>query len=80
MTQGLTITNGHKTKLTETQCYENLANAIILQAIKDYPSHTEDVERFFHSDLFSVLTNIHPDYIIKVCRSGAGKEIKGDGL
>lgn len=80
MSQSVTISNGNRTKLTEKECYENLANAIILQAVKDYPSRTKDVENFFHSDWFSVLTNISPDYIIKVCQSGAGKEIKGDGL
>lgn len=54
--------------------YEALANAVILQAVRDwrdacrinrpYPENfaeerkREDIERFFRSDWFSVLTNL----------------------
>lgn len=64
--------------------YENLANAIVLQAAEDYmralkrykrdPSNylaLRDVksnERFFYSDWFSVLTSVDPDYLIKILR------------
>ncbi|MDD2979161.1 MAG: hypothetical protein PHN80_04240 [Hespellia sp.] len=61
--------------------YENLANAIILTAVKDYRGalqrlkrnpHSEgakssknEVERFFHSGLFSVLTSVDADMLIR---------------
>ena len=53
--------------------YENLANAIILQAVKDYrltdnKSELEEIERFFHSDWFSVLTSLDPDLLIQKLR------------
>jgi len=53
--------------------YENLANAIILQAVKDYrltdnESELQEIERFFHSDWFSVLTSLDPDLLIKKLR------------
>lgn len=60
--------------------YINLANAIILQAVKDYREvlqrwkrHPEkkaylddkkELERFFRSDWFSTLTNIDPEVLI----------------
>ena len=53
--------------------YENLANAIILQAVKDYrlpdnESELKKIERFFHSDWFSVLTSLDPDLLIQKLR------------
>jgi hypothetical protein len=53
--------------------YENLANAIILQAVKDYrltdnESELKEIERFFHSDWFSVLTSLDPDLLIQKLR------------
>ena len=61
--------------------YSNLGNAIILQAAKDYrdalkalrynPHSTErqkmksEVEKFFVSDLFSILTNIDGRMLMK---------------
>ena len=60
--------------------YNNLANAIILQAVKDYRKalHTlshypnnrsaqyerRSIEQFFCSDYFSVLTNLNPEMLI----------------
>ena len=60
--------------------YENLANAIILQAVKDYRrairrwkynpnkelcKHDKAVlERFFRSDWFGVLTGLDPELLI----------------
>ena len=60
--------------------YENLANAIVLQAVKDYrevlaraASHSakdcyrrskDDLERFFRSGWFGVLTNLDPELLI----------------
>lgn len=61
--------------------YENLANAIILQAVKDYrialkclkinPNNRDaladkgEVERFFRSQWFSVLTSIDGEMLIR---------------
>lgn len=53
--------------------YENLANAIILQAVKDYrltdnEAQLKEIESFFHSDWFSVLTSLDPDLLITKLR------------
>ena len=61
--------------------YENLANAIILQAAKDYRmalkslkanprnrtamADKDEIERFFRSGLFSVLTSIDGEMLIR---------------
>ena len=49
--------------------YEELANAIVLQAVKDYRLHHDEqalasIERFFRSGWFGVLTNINPEVLI----------------
>ena len=52
------------------ECYQELANAIVLQAVKDYRM-TEDqqdldsLERFFRSEWFAVLTTLDPDFLIQ---------------
>ena len=53
--------------------YEELANAIVLQAVKDYRLHDDEqelasIERFFRSDWFGVLTNINPEILITKLR------------
>lgn len=61
-------------------CYENLANAIILQAVKDYQKalHRLDgnprnrdalhdkvrLERFFHSAWYGILTDLDPERLM----------------
>ena len=61
--------------------YENLANAIILQAVKDYRmalkslkanprnrtamADKDEIERFFRSDWFSVLTSVGGEMLIR---------------
>lgn len=61
--------------------FEKLANAIILQAVKDYrfalkrlakyprndsAKYTKrEIERFFHSGYFTTLTSIDPEILIK---------------
>ncbi len=61
--------------------YENLANAIILQAVRDYRmalkclkanpknktalADKDEVERFFRSDWFSVLTSVDGEMLIR---------------
>lgn len=65
---------------------ENLANAIIVQAVKDYrkalsgfssdgKSDTDviaECERFFRSEWFRVLTNINGEYLITRIRKEYG--------
>ena len=69
--------------------YQALANAIIEQAVKDYRAalkilrrHPDskaamaeamELERFFHSGWYGVLTEIDPDYLIKRLRKEAVK-------
>lgn len=53
--------------------YEELANAIVLQAVKDYRLHDDEqeltsIERFFRSDWFGVLTNVNPEILITKLR------------
>lgn len=57
---------------TET-AYENLANAIVVQAVKDYRAakrtgnsgRIASIRRFFRSDWFNVLTDIDGEYLIR---------------
>ena len=53
--------------------YEELANAIVLQAVKDYRLHDDEqelasIERFFRSGWFSTLTSIDPEMLISKLR------------
>ena len=64
--------------------YENLANAIVLQAVKDYRdalkrlkkkprnqavmSDAMECERFFHSGRYKALTSVDGEYIIQKLR------------
>lgn len=53
--------------------YENLANSIILRAVDDYrltdnEKEQEEIEAFFNSDLFAVLTGLEPDLLINKLR------------
>ena len=64
-----------------TDPWENLANAIILQAVKDYRmalkslkanprnrtamADKDEIERFFRSDWFSVLTSVDGEMLIR---------------
>ena len=50
--------------------YEDRANAIIIQAVKDYrrtqsPQVRNEIKRFFKSQWFSMLTNVDGDMLIK---------------
>ncbi len=69
--------------------YQALANAIIEQAVKDYRAALKvlrrhpnskaamaeamEIERFFHSGWYGVLTEIDPDYLIKRLRKEAAQ-------
>ena len=60
--------------------YQNLANAIVLSAVKDYrdalkklkkkpnnklaADERDDIERVFRSGYFAILTEIDPEYLI----------------
>lgn len=53
--------------------YEELANAIILQAVKDYrltddEQELQEIERFFRSGWFGVLSKVDPEFLIKKLR------------
>ena len=53
--------------------YENLAQAIILQAVKDYrltddEQELQEIERFFRSGWFGVLSKVDPEDLIKKLR------------
>ena len=52
---------------------EALANAIILQAVKDYrltddEQQLQEIERFFRSGWFGVLSKVDPEFLIKELR------------
>ena len=67
--------------MSDITYYENLANAIILQAVKDYRmalkslkanprtrtamAGKDEIERFFRSDWFSVLTSVDGEMLIR---------------
>ena len=49
--------------------YERLANAIIIQAVKDYrhtrnPADRVELERFFRSEWFSVLSKLDGEVLL----------------
>lgn len=62
--------------------YKELANAIILQAAKDYRKalkydergHKREIEKFFRSGWFSILTNVSGEMLIQKLRAEA-KEV-----
>ena len=71
-----------------TDAYENLANAIVLQAVKDWrkavktlkkrPRYEaakqmrDDCERFFRSDWFEELTSVDGSVILRKLKQEAG--------
>ena len=71
-------------------CYEALANAIILLAVKDWRKAVktlkkrpwssevrqtkEECERFFLSDWFTVLTDADGDYILRKLKEECGDD------
>ena len=72
---------GRQTHMSDITNYENLANAIVLQAVKDYRmalkslkanprnrtamADKEEIERFFRSGWFSVLTSVDGEMLIR---------------
>ena len=58
--------------------YEELANAIVLQAVKDYrltddEAELAEIERFFRSGWFGVLSKVDPEYLIRNLRKEKSK-------
>lgn len=54
--------------------YEDLANAIIIQVVKDYrstksPQVRNEIKRFFKSEWFTMLSNVDGDIILKKLES-----------
>lgn len=72
----------------EKEAWENLANAIILSAVKDYKRAllhlkrnpdsqsarraVEREEQFFYSSWFEVLTDLNPSYLIRKLKEMVG--------
>lgn len=72
------------------EAYEDLANAIVLSAVKDYKSalkrlkknpgsvsaaeEIRRLERFFYSDWYEVLTDLDPEYLIRKMKEMVSKE------
>ena len=59
--------------------YENLANAVVLQAVKDYrasdtPNAEKEIEKFFRSDWFHILTKIDGEWLIRKLRKEKAHE------
>ena len=68
-------------------CWEELANAIVLRAVNDYrlalralmkaPENKRamamamEVEKFFHSDWYTLLTDVDEEYLIEKLRKEA---------
>ena len=67
------------------ECYENLANAIVVQAVKDYRAakrtgnsgQIASIRRFFRSDWFGTLTDIDGEYLIRKLDKEAENDNKG---
>ena len=54
--------------MDNVEAYQNLANAIIIQACEDYKTgeiNDDSFERFCRSEWFSILTKVDPEYLIK---------------
>ena len=54
--------------MDKVEAYQNLANAIIIQACEDYKTgeiNDYSFERFCRFEWFSVLTKVDPEYLIK---------------
>ena len=53
--------------------FENLANAIVLNAVDEYrktnnPQTIESIERFFRSDWYQLLTPVDGEHLIQILR------------
>ena len=60
--------------------WQDLANAVVLQAVEDYrmsedPRDREEIEGFFRSDWFKVLTRLDPEELIAGLRKEKMREL-----
>lgn len=76
--------------MENNDAYVDLANAIIVQQARDYMKalrmlkkypdkqyyldQIADIEDFFHSDQYAILTDADPDYILEKMREKVDKE------
>ncbi|MBC8588071.1 hypothetical protein [Paratissierella segnis] len=62
--------------------YENLANAIIVQACKDYqePRYRKEVENFLKSDWFKALTDMDGDRLLKELKKKVEEKKQSKGV
>lgn len=75
-----------------TDPYENLANAIVASAAKDYiklykrylrrpalgyPSELSSLEKFFYSGWYHTLTDVDSDYMVRLLKEKAQREFDG---
>lgn len=66
--------------VTEYEAWHNLANAVVLQACKDYRKAVANrnygeiasIERFLRSDWCYTLTNVDAEYLIETLRKETG--------
>lgn len=81
MRRCIVVQNG-KTKAGDL--WQNFANAIIISAVKDYrkalrrlrknpdsrtaAAEIREIERFFHSEWYGMLTDVDGDFLIRKCR------------
>ncbi len=79
---------------TTDECYPDLANAIVLQAVEDYrnalngisychkpPENiVKSMEDFFRSDYFSILTEVNGEYLIEQLRKEHEERIKDESI
>ena len=79
-----TLGNPGKIKTPVDIAYENLANAIVFKAVRDYKhalislhfnpydkcatTRKSEVMAFFRSEFYKLLTNIDSDYLVKAAR------------
>lgn len=75
------------------EAYENLANAIILSAVGDYKRalirqrrhpesesarrDVEELEKFFFSEWYELLTNLDPSYLIRKMKETINEKFRG---
>lgn len=77
--------HSNRSKAVKGDPYENLANAIIMQAVSDYRSALRqyrrhgkpnremmECEKFFRSQWFGCLTEVDGEYLIRKIREEAG--------
>ena len=72
------LTTSAKARDPMYKCYEDLANAIILQVIEDYRNNlisNKQMCNFFRSDWCKALTKIDGEYLIKITEGDINRKI-----